>query len=544
MVHGAQSHLLAFLPLYLSTFNMKRRNFLKTATALSAPVFLNGLPVAAMTNSSLFPIINSAPNDRVLVIIQLAGGNDGLNMLVPLDQYDKLMAVRENIMIPQNQLLSLSDTIGLHPAMTDLKNLYDNGNLSIVQSVGYPNQNRSHFRSTDIWTSASDAEELITTGWLGRYLAPQHPTFPENYPNDDNPDPIAITVGSLVSETCQGVSTNFSMTIRDVESLAPLTEGAESDLPDNNYGMQLGFLRNAIAQTNAYGETIIQAAAKGNNLSDLYPEARVNTLADQLKTVANLISGGLQTKIYIVSLGGFDTHGDQVETDATATGSHASLLEKLATAMNAFQDDLKQLGIEEKVVGMTFSEFGRRIQSNGSVGTDHGSAAPLFVFGNCINPTIFGENPVIPDEVGIQDGVQMQHDFRSIYGSLLVDWFEASEEDVRNFLFADFQYLPIIQGCERSTSTNDLPISPKKLLVKNFPNPFINNTTIQFESNDEWMKLSIFDARGGLVKVLANQRFTKGKHQIIFNGRQLPAGNYYYHLQSDRRSGTGLMVKL
>ncbi len=524
---------------------MKRRNFLKSATALSAPVFLNGLQVAAMSNSSLLPIINSAPNDRVLVIIQLNGGNDGLNMLVPIDQYDKLMGVRENIMIPENQLLSLTDTLSLHPAMTGVKNLYENGNLSILQSVGYPNQNRSHFRSTDIWTSASDADEFITTGWLGRHFDPQHPTFPTDYPNEDHPDPIAITIGSLISETCQGVGTNFSLAIRDVESLAPLSEGAESDLPDNYYGQQLGFLRNAIAQTNAYGDTIIKASEKGNNLSSLYPEAGANGLADQLKIVANLISGGLKTKVYIVSMAGFDTHAEQVLDNDPTQGIHASLLAELSTAMNAFQDDLKQLGVAEKVVGMTFSEFGRRIQSNGSSGTDHGSAAPLMVFGNCVNPTIFGDNPVIPDEVGVQDGVQFQYDFRSVYGSLLVDWFEASEADVRSYLFADFQYLPIIQGCEQTTSTNDLPIiKGGDLQITNFPNPFIQQTTIQFDSNDEWIKLSVFDAKGGLIKVLANQRFAKGSHQITFQDSRLPTGNYYYHLQTDRRQQTGLMIKL
>lgn len=523
---------------------MKRRNFLKTATAISAPVFLNGVQVAAMANSSLFPLINNTDNDRVLVIIQLNGGNDGLNTLVPLDQYDRLMPVRENIMIPQSKLIPLGNSIGLHPSMSAMKNLHDNGNLSIIQGVGYPNQNRSHFRSTDIWISASDAAEFISTGWLGRYFDPKHSTFPEGYPNEDNPDPIAITIGSLVSETCQGVSANFSMAIRDVDALAPLSEGAGDTLPDNIYGKQLGFLRNAIAQTNAYGETILQAADKGNNLSTLYPENGTNDLADQLKIVANLISGGLQTKVYIVSLGGFDTHGDQVIGSDTTNGEHATLLEKLSVAMNAFQDDLQQLGLAERVVGMTFSEFGRKIQSNGSLGTDHGSAAPLFVFGNCINPSIIGDNPIIPEEVSVQDGVQMQFDFRSVYASILMDWFEASESDVRNFLFSDFQYLPIIQGCEQTT-TSTIDVSPtEQLKVTTYPNPFTTQVTLQFETKEEWIKLSLFDSRGSVVALLTNQRYSRGNHQITFNSEHLAAGNYYFHLQSDRRQATGLMVKI
>ncbi|MEM6320330.1 MAG: DUF1501 domain-containing protein [Bacteroidota bacterium] len=525
---------------------MKRRNFIKSATAFSAPVFLKGFQVAAIANSSLFPIINSAPNDRVLVIVQLNGGNDGLNTIIPLDQYDKLMGVRENVMIPENKLLKVTDKVAFHPSMTGIQNLYDANKLTVLQGVGYPNQNRSHFRSKDIWTSASDADEFISTGWLGRYFDTQHPVYPEDYPNTNHPDPIAITIGSLVSETCQGVGSNFSLALRDVESLAPLSEGTGSELPDNYYGQQLGFLRNAIAQTNAYGETILSAADKGNNLSDLYPNAGQNPLADQLKIVANLISGGLQTKVYVVSLGGFDTHAGQVLGGDNTGGIHATLLEQLSTAMNAFQDDLKRLGKEEKVVGMTFSEFGRRIKSNGSLGTDHGSAAPLLLFGSCVNSSILGEDVEIPDEVGNQDGVPMQFDFRSIYGSLLVDWFGAEESDVRNYMFADFQYLPIIAGCEMSTSTLEpTPIfNQKELTLSSFPNPFTSQTTIEFEGTGDWMKLSIFDAKGAEVKVLANQSFPKGKQQIIFDGHRFPAGNYYVRLQTTRQQRTKLLVKM
>jgi uncharacterized protein (DUF1501 family) len=467
-------------------------------------------------------------------------------MLVPIDRYEQLRTVRENIIIPENKLLPFTDTIGLHPALSGIKSLYEEAQLSIVQSVGYPNQNRSHFRSKDIWMTASDADEFISTGWLGRYFDTQLSDYPNAYPNESHPDPIAITIGSLVSETCQGIGANFSLALRDVESLAPLSEGAGSDLPDNYYGKELGFLRNAIAQTNAYGETILNAANKGKNQSNLYPDAGNNPLADQLKVVANLISGGLKTKVYVVSLGGFDTHANQVESTDVTTGEHATLLNHLSTAMLAFQDDLQQLGVSKKVVGMTFSEFGRRIKSNGSLGTDHGTAAPLMVFGNCVNANIFGENPEIPEEVGNQDGVQMQYDFRSVYASLLMDWFEADEAAIRNHLFADFQYIPIIKGCDQTTSIKPTPIigQEKDFILSNSPNPFAHQTTIEFESTGEWIKLSLFDAKGAEIKVLANQQFAKGIHRIEFNGSQLPKGNYYYRLQTNRRQKVKLMVKM
>lgn len=501
------------------------------------------MKVAAITQSSLFPIVNNNDTDRVLVIIQLNGGNDGLNTFIPLDQYDRLMGVRANIMIPQNQLLTVENTMAFHPAMSSLKQIYEEGKMTLVQSVGYPNQNRSHFRSKDIWTSGSEANEFISTGWLGRYFDSLHSGYPEGYPNDNHPDPIAITIGSLVSETCQGTGSNFSLALQDPFALSPLAESEGSEVPDNYYGKELSFLRTAIAQTNAYGEVILQAAEKGNNASTLYPEAGTNSLADQLKVVANLISGGLKTKVYIVSLGGFDTHSDQVVINNPQQGEHAALLQQLSEGILAFQDDLKRLGLEQRVAGMTFSEFGRRIASNGSFGTDHGSAAPLVVFGACVNAGVIGENPEIPEEVAVQDGVQMQYDFRSVYGSLLMDWFGAAEATVQTLLHEDFQYIPLIEGCDQTTSIEDLFKEKETLYIQNYPNPFSSQTTISFDSKGEWIRLSVFNAVGSELHVLTNQHFPKGRHTISYATQHLPAGNYYYRMQTERGVVARLMVK-
>lgn len=522
---------------------MKRRNFLKAAASLSAPVLVGGMKVVAITQSSLFPIVNNNDTDRVMVIIQLNGGNDGLNTFIPLDQYDQLIAVRENIMIPQNQLLSVSDTMAFHPSMQGLKNLYEDGKMALVQSVGYPDQNRSHFRSKDIWMSGSEASEFVSSGWVGRYFDSIHSNYPTNYPSEDHPDPIAITVGSLVSDTCQGASSNFSLALNDPFALSPLTQSEDTDLPDNYYGKEMTFLRTAIAQTNAYGEVIVQAAEKGNTLSTLYPEAGVNPLADQLKIVANLISGGLQTKVYVVSLGGFDTHADQVVINNPLAGEHATLLQHLSEAITAFQDDLKKLDLEQRVVGMTFSEFGRRIASNGSFGTDHGSAAPLVVFGSCVNNIIIGDNPEIPEEVGVKDGVQMQIDFRSVYGSLLMDWFGATSSAVKSLLYEDFQYIPLIEGCNQTTSIEELFKEKESLYIQNYPNPFHHQTTLSFDSKGEWIRISIFNSAGSELNVLSNQHFVKGRHTLNYPTQHLPAGNYYYRMQTERGVVARLMVK-
>ena len=430
---------------------MKRRNFLHTAgAALSVPLFLKGMNINAMPQSPLFGALN--PNsDRVLVLIQLNGGNDGLNTFIPLDQYGNLANARPNVILPENSLLAVTDTLAFHPVMTDMKTLFEEGKMGIVQSVGYPNQNRSHFRSTDIWTTASPANEFWNSGWLGRYLDTDYPAYPEGYPNEMQPDPIAVTIGNTISETCQGAAANFSLTLKDPFALSPLAENTGGEVLDTPYGEELAFLRTTIAQTNAYSEVVVAAAEAGSNLAT-YPED--NSLAQALKNVALMISGGLQTKIYVVNIGGFDTHANQVVPGDTTTGEHAELLSLLSEAVGSFQKDLELLGLEERVIGMTFSEFGRRIKSNDSNGTDHGTAAPLLLFGTCVNSDVLGENPQIAEEVENSEGVPMQFDFRNVYGTVLMDWMEVEEDLVRDIIFPEFQHLPILEPCNTPTSTS------------------------------------------------------------------------------------------
>lgn len=509
---------------------MKRRQFLHTAGAgISIPVFLNGLRLSASPATSIFSNVN--PDiDRVLVLIQLNGGNDGLQMILPLDQYDNLFKVRENIIIPENQIVDVTDKLGFHPGIKGMKWLYDEGKLGVVQSVGYPNQNRSHFRSTDIWTSGSPADEFWTTGWLGRNFDNWYAGYPENYPNETYPDPFAITMGSIVSETCQGVAANYSMTLNDPFSLSPLMEGTGSQVPDTPYGEELEFLRITIAQTNAYSKVITKAAEKGLNSAN-YPED--NGLARQLKNVALLISGGLRTKVYVCSMGGFDTHANQVLGDNTVGGEHATLLSTLSEAIVAFQEDIEKLGIENKVMGMTFSEFGRRIKSNDSLGTDHGTAAPLILFGACVNATVTGANPEISPDVDNNEGVPMQIDFRDVYGSILEDWFELDKASVKSLLHEEYQNLDIVIPCRNTTSTKDRAQEAleKQVNLTSYPNPFEEWTTISFQSGNEWVRLSIFDALGSEVQVLVNQKLQEGLHQINWESRGFPAGTYFYRLQ-------------
>jgi len=519
---------------------MKRRKFIKTtSTAVTVPMLLGGNSLQALARPALFNSTNG-DNDKVLVLIRLDGGNDGLNMVLPLDQYDNLANARANLILPENSTIEIDNNLGLHPKMAGIADLYNDAKMQLIQSVGYPNQNRSHFRSTDIWTSASPADEFWSTGWLGRMFDVDHLGFPTGYPNEDCPDPFAITFGSQVTPTCQGISANYSYAMTDPNNLGQLGAGGNDVVPNTPYGNELQFLRDMIEQTNAYADTITESAQAGANAAT-YPED--NALATQLKYVAQLLSGGIQTKVFVVTLGGFDTHANQVFDVNSPEGDHGNLLETLSNAMAAFQQDLKLLGLEERVVSLTFSEFGRRIKSNISLGTDHGSAAPLFVFGKCINAGILGDNPEIGATVGDQDGVAMQFDFRDIYGSLLVDWFEIDEDIVKGVLFEDFVKMPIIVDCN-SVSTTEVAEDALKD-VYNYPNPFNRTTTIHFESQNERVRLAVYDALGSELEVLFDKQLNAGKHEVKFNAAKLPAGNYFYRIITE--SGgmkTKVMVKV
>lgn len=519
---------------------MQRRNFLKyTGATVGLPVLLNGIPLSAVAKSALFKA-NNIENDKVLVLIQLNGGNDGLNTLIPLDQYTNLHKYRENIIIPESEILGISDTLGFHPNMGGFQQLFDEGKMGIIQDVGYPNQNRSHFRSRDIWTSASPAEEFWTSGWMGRYLEELHPGFPDAYPNESYTDPLAITLGKVVSETCQGSAVNFSLTLDDPFALSPLSESEGGDVPDSLYGEELKFIRTTLLQTNAYADVVVEAANGGNNMVD-YPES---DLAQQLKTIALLISGGIKTKIFIANLGGFDTHADQVVDGAPTTGEHAQLIRILSEATAAFQKDLNMLGLEERVIGMTFSEFGRQIRSNFSLGTDHGTAAPLFLFGSCVQSSILGDNPNIHDNVEVQEGVPMQYDFRDVYGSVLMDWFEVEEATIKSLLHEDFKYLPVVKSCNLTTDVDDWKLKQEQLQLEAYPNPFSDWVTVQFVTEGEWIRLSLFDAFGSERKVLMNKSLPSGSHQFRLDIRDLAAGNYYLRLFVEGRQKTKHLIKI
>ena len=411
---------------------MNRRNFIFSAGVLG--LSLTGPLKGIRAASNLFPtsVIDGGSN-KVLVIVQLIGGNDGLNSVVPMDQYSTLSQLRKSILPKENKLIKVTDDISFHREMKGMKKMFDEGTLGVIQSVGYENNHQSHFTSTDVWTSGSPSLDLDQVGWLGRYFEGEFPGFPTGYPNASSPHPPAISVSQEAHMTCQGSVLSFAQTVdAGPVDFNPVGRNDNANLVGEAHRWQMEYLRLVAEQTNEYGEAIDAAYQLGANSGGVkYPSS--NRLANQLKTVARLIDGGLQTKVYTVKMGGFDTHANQGNREGV--GEHANLLKQLSAALEAFQKDINRSGHADRVLGFTFSEFGRKIQANGSNGTDHGDAGPMFLFGNCITESVVGDNPQIELDGGRHATVPVKIDFRDVYGSLLIDWFNVSESRVKSILY-------------------------------------------------------------------------------------------------------------
>ncbi|WEK37572.1 MAG: DUF1501 domain-containing protein [Candidatus Pseudobacter hemicellulosilyticus] len=528
---------------------MKRRDFFTQSlpAAITLPALLNGFSVKAYTGSSpLVQALMASPveTDKVLVLIQLNGGNDGLNMVLPIEFYAAYQKARTNIAIPQNKILPLNgnNKTGLHPAMTGLQSLYNEGKLAIVQAVGYPSPNFSHFRATDIWMSASDADQVLHSGWAGRYLGTQFPNYPNGYPNAQMTDPLAIQIGSIASLALQGPAMNMAMNISHPDSFYNFLEGVQDPVPDTPWGKELQYIRMIAAQTEKYS-TVIKGAAAKVTTQGSYPGN--NFLAQQLKIVARLVKGGLKTRIYMVSTGGFDTHGSQVETGNTSIGLHANLLGDLSSAIRSFMIDLETMGVADRVIGMTFSEFGRRIKSNYSNGTDHGAAAPVFVFGKQVRPGITGNNPGIPANVSVNDNVPFQYDFRSIYASLLQQWFCVPDADLQTILLKNFQSIPLAANpaC-KITGLDDVLRDAGEQMIVNYPNPFVQSTRITIRTTGGHTLVQVMDSLGRVVRTLLDKVVLAGAYTFTLECPGWGAGVYYARFQNGAVQQMRSMLKV
>lgn len=526
---------------------MQRRKFLKTtATGVVVPTLLNGLPVKAYSNNSILDaLVNpGVDTDHVLVLIYLGGGNDGLNTVIPIDQYSKYVAARPNVYINQNELLPLNgqSNLALHPALPGFQTLYNENKLTIIQSVGYPNPDFSHFRSTDIWATASDADEVLSTGWMGRYLNNEFPGFPAGYPNASNPDPLAVQVGGNLPLLFQGPNAQMAMNVSNPDIFGAWPGGINDPATNDNYGKELSFIRTINRQSKSFADALILAYLKGTNVYN-YPTG--NYLADTLKVIARVINGGLKTRLFLVNLYGFDTHSDQVlDSTNKSKGIHANLLRYLGDATLAFQRDLEAMKLDERVLGMTFSEFGRRIKdnmsgANGAGGTDHGAAAPLFLFGTKVIGGVMGNNPFIPTNVNVNDNIQMQYDFRSVYTSVLQDWFCIKDPALQDIMLRNYQHLPIVQKSNCITSSEDLENINNKLDLLVNTNPMFDRVTITVRTAADGMTLlQLFNPLGSIVKTIHKGKLSEGIYFFDLENENYLPGNYYLRLQQDAAQKT------
>jgi uncharacterized protein (DUF1501 family) len=433
-----------------------RRQFIQAgltlaSAAVTIPYFLNssafGLPVAGLGMTS----IPGVPEDHILVVIQLSGGNDGLNTVVPygMDAYYK---ARPAIGIQARDVLKLDEGrgIGIHPQMTGVKELYDNGLCALVQGVGYPNPNRSHFKSMDIWQTADTT--ATGDGWLGRYFDSECCGYGkgESGKAETNGSKAAvagqpgIAIGRTAPLAMQGQRIKpisfeteelFRWIGQDVNKKLldpyqklqdrPAATGAD---PDSNAAF---LMRTALdAQISS---DMIRKAVRQRPLVQ-YPGN--NDLARQLSMIASMIRAGLPTRVYYAQIGGFDTHAGQ----GGAQGRHGQLLGQFAAAVKAFYADLKAQENDGRVLTMSFSEFGRRVGQNASQGTDHGTAAPMFLFGPMVKPGVLTEHPSLSD---LDEGdLKFTTDFRTVYAGVLEQWLKA---DSRKILEGSYRAVPVIK---------------------------------------------------------------------------------------------------
>lgn len=510
---------------------MKRREFIKNAgIAASVPFLINGMRLSAKASPIFDELaLNSQAEDRILVLIQLVGGNDGLNTVIPVDQYSVLSQLRESVFVPESSLLDFHGNLKLHPALSGFQKLWEDQKLETILNIGYPNQNLSHFRSTDIWTSASDYDQYVGSGWLGRYLAEKHPNYPQDYPNSETTDPLSLSVGPIVSQTCQGPVYSMGMAAANIDNIYNIDQ-SDSNIELETYaGDELDYIRTVLRQTGEYVGVIETAAEKGNVNDALWQANGENRLADQLKIVARLIKGGLKTKIYVCSMGDFDTHSGQSEQNDPLSGRHTELLSTLGNAVNSFQNQLAEYQMEDKVLGMTFSEFGRRIMSNNSYGTDHGAAACHFLFGTSVNPVVHGQYEELNTDVQQNDNLTPEYDFRAIYYNVLKDWFQVEKQVIDRVMFREYDEMQILRPEFKSVEQQIFDSS----VFKVFPNPASRETTLKFYTLTSKVKIELIDSQGQVLQTILNKQMAEGDYRIsLRNLDNYPTGVYYLRLRS------------
>ncbi|HEX7878748.1 MAG TPA: DUF1501 domain-containing protein [Candidatus Eisenbacteria bacterium] len=506
---------------------MKRRDFLARTGGLLATTWGAGSVWWPLTRRALAGE-SSVTGNKVLVMVVLQGGNDGLNTVVPYNDPAYVLK-RPVLKLPSAQVLDLDmGTTGLHPSLAPLLPIWNQGRLGIIRDVGYPYMNLSHFRATDIMFSGSSSEDVVSTGWMARWLETLYPGFPETLPAD----PMALQQGFSAGLVLNGNRGTTGVVVDNPTTFY--------NIVNNNYtgeftdpvsqtpgGDELDYIRDIDQQSFQYAGVIQDAADVGINYVP-YPNTR---LASQLAIVAQLIDANMATPLYLTAQTGYDTHGDQLAT-------HAALLSDLAGALAAFVADLDAMGRAADVCVLTVSEFGRRPAENGSAGTDHGTSAPWFLIGQGINGGLSGGSPNLAG-LDASGNLPVQADYRSVYGTILTGWMGTAPSVVNDILFGSFPSLSFLD----TTGVPEAPPVGVTHLFAPTPNPGTGQRVFRFQlAAGGGARLRVFDVAGRQVATLSEAYLPAGNHEVRWNPDGLAMGTYVVALDAGGERRTAKLV--
>jgi uncharacterized protein (DUF1501 family) len=497
-----------------------RRSFIQALGLVGAgSMTMGNAAITATKPSPLSVALSEVDNDNILIIVRLKGGNDGLNTIVPIYDYATYANLRPTIRHQQSDLINLNPDFAIPDYMNSLESIWGEGKMKVVHGVGYPNQNLSHFRSSEIWAS-TDEVNFEPTGWWGRYFEDLYPDYLINPPED----PPAIQIGSIGNLVFEGNDSNYSFSVANPAQLANVAEnGTVHDvlnIPECVYGDKLLFMRATANTTFIYSQVLNDAYMSAVNNAP-YEDKE---LSNQLAIVARMIKGGLSTKVYMVTLNGFDNHANQVN-------DHRELLEDLANSVKNFYTDLADGGMDDKVLTMTISEFGRRPYENGSNGTDHGAASPVMLFGSALEGSGFvGDHPNLTEWDANDNLIPTTH-FRDVYSTVLTDWFclEPSVVDLI-LLNQTYENLDLGLNCE-NLSTSDFNDTSRLFHV-----PIYKNDRTYIELNmpvTAHVDIKLYDIMGREIGTLANEIFFAGKQSVDVRANiksRLSYGQYVYRI--------------
>tara|TARA_R110000751_G_scaffold138157_1_gene241740 strand:- start:1418 stop:3133 length:1716 start_codon:yes stop_codon:yes gene_type:complete len=544
-----------------------RRSFLQAlGIAGSGSMMLGSNFLTASAPSPLTSAIAMAETDNILILIRLSGGNDGLSTIIPIEQYDIYANARPNIYLPESKILRLTDEFGVPTYMKSLEPMWGEGQFKAVHGVGYEGQSLSHFTGSDIFANTDLSTTGFSgrdTGWMGRHFEYLYPDYLSDFPGSRPEGPAAIQVGNYGSLVFEGEETNYAFVTNNIDQLEQIAETGlqypiNDELFDNcMYSDQIKFLRGVSNVTNEYAGTIHDAYMRGSNQI----EYQDNGFARQLALLARLIKGNLGTKVYMISMGGFDTHGNQPLV-------HERLMTQLSIAVDNFYDDLAFTQQDDKVLSMTFSEFGRRIFENGSNGTDHGKAAPTLFFGSGLNGSAFvGDHPSL-DEPNGRGNLEYTMDFRNLYATVLAEWLCVDIPLVEQHIMDGYKYTPVNLGFNCSgvdfpdivySDGQPTPPTPTDPTGEN-PNPELLDAIVHkpFYPTDSTphiylempfsghVDIQLFNIMGQHLGTVYNEIMLEGSIEINVRERlstYLASGKYIYRIQvQDKKLSKSIMV--